>query len=70
LSAWIVALRNLLFRKKSCANSQRETPRQVRPRIESYFSPRINGCVFRTDALENVVVFLVGVARILQIPHL
>ena len=29
LSAWIVAPRNLLFRKKSCANSQRETPRQV-----------------------------------------
>ena len=29
LSAWIVAPRNLLFLKLNCANSQRETPRQV-----------------------------------------
>ena len=29
LSAWIVAPRNLLFRRLNCANSQRETPRQV-----------------------------------------
>jgi hypothetical protein len=29
LSAWIVAPRNLPFRKKSCASSQRETPPQV-----------------------------------------
>ena len=41
LSAWIVAPRNLLFRKKSCANSQRETRRQVNLEIESYFSLRI-----------------------------
>src|SRR5882672_2489892 len=42
-SVWIVAQRNLLFRKKRCANSQRETlPRQVNLQLSFNFSPRIN----------------------------
>ena len=43
LSVWIVALRNLLCRKLNCANSQRETPRQVNLGLSLTISLRING---------------------------